>query len=306
MPHADRFVAAFAVLPVLAAPALALGGCSGRGSAPAPTSAAPVVIAAGLLDTLARERGLGREQALNLAVEDALLARQLELADPTLAGWIEQTVLAQQLLGVLAGEARAAGPPTDAEVRELTEARFWELDRPRMVRVVHAIVLSPKEDPEARALADRIGQATRGAQTPEEFQARARAVPAEKFTVKVEALLPVTEDGRAVDPDRPPPIGPAVQHFNQVFAAAAQRLQRPGEMSPVVHTVFGYHVLYLISIVEPRQPTLDERRALLHDEIMKARAKALTTALLDRLRRELAPQQERSALASMQALGAER
>jgi hypothetical protein len=283
---------------------IALAGCSAGVEAPAPREAtAPVVIEESVLGAIAGQRGLSREQSLELAVEDALLARELTATEPALAHWVERVVLARQLLGALLEEAKASGPVTEAEVREISEARFWELDRPRLVRVVHAVVLSPKEDAEARALADRIEQATRGVTTAEDFKARARAVPAGKFTVKVEVLPPVAEDGRAVDPERPPPLGPAVQHFDQSFAVAAHRLSRPGELSPVVYTPFGYHVMYLTEVIEPHQPTLDERRALLHDEIMKARAKALSTALLDRLRRELLPQQERSALGTMQALG---
>lgn len=297
MPPVERLLRAAATLTV--------AGCAAADAPPPQSSSASVVvIAESELGAIARERGLSREQSLELAVEDALLARQLEVADPALARWVERVVLARQLLGALTEEARSAGPPSEAEVREITEARFWALDRPRMVRVVHAVVLSSKEDPEARALADRIAQATAGAPTPQEFQARAGAVAAEKFTVKVEVLLPVAPDGRAVDPERPPPAGPGVQHFNGSFAAAAQLLQRPGEQSPVVHTPFGYHVMYLIGVIEPHQPALDERRALLHDEIMKARAKALSTALLARGRSELVPQQERSALGAIQTLGA--
>ena len=286
---------------------VALAGCSAGVEGPAPQrSIAPVVIDESVLGAIAAQRGLSREQSLELAVEDALLARELVTTEPALAHWVERTVLARQLLGAVLEEAKASGPVSDAEVREISEARFWELDRPRLVRLVHAVVLSSSEDPEARALADRIAQATTAVTTAEDFKARARAVPAGKFTVKVEVLPPVAEDGRAVDPERPPPLGPAVQHFDGSFAAAAQRLTRPGELSPVVHTPFGYHVMYLTQVIEPHQPTLDERRALLHDEIMKARAKALSTALLDRLRRELLPQQERSALGTMQAFGAER
>ena len=91
-----------------------------------------------------------------------------------------------------------------------------------------------------------------------------------------------------------------MQHFDRDFAAAAQRLTRPGEQSPVVRTRFGYHVLYLVKVIEPKQPSLDERRALLHDEIMSQRATALAAALLEQQRRELQPSQSRSAIASMQ------
>ena len=65
-------------------------------------------------------------------------------------------------------------------------------------------------------------------------------------------------------------------------------------------------MILLISVIEPNQPSLDERRTLLHDEIMTQRAQALSSALLAEKRRELMPEQERSALASMGQLSSAR
>ena len=282
---------------------LALASCSSERPAPAPqarSTATEVRIAASTVEAIARERGTTPEEALRLGGEDALLARELGEQDPERASWLERVVLARQLLALFSEEARAGGPPTDAEVQAITEARFWELDRPRMVQVVHAVVLSTEEDPEARALAERIGTATSHTTGPREFLAAARAVEAGRHRVRAESLPPVTLDGRAVDPASPPPTGPAVQHFDQDFTAAAHRLTRPGEQSPVVRSGFGYHVLQLVKVIEPKQPSLDERRALLHDEIMSQRATALAAALLEQQRRELQPTQSRSAIASMQ------
>jgi peptidyl-prolyl cis-trans isomerase C len=259
-----------------------------------------ITISTSVIDAIRREYGISREQALERASEDALLASQVAARES--GRWIERVVFARQVLGALGEEARAGGPPTDAEISAITEARFWDFDRPRMVAVAHAVVLSTEEDAEARALAERIRSATAHALTNVEFEAAASAVEAGRFTVTVEELQPVAPDGRAVDPAFPPPAGPAVQHYDGDFAAAAQRLTRPGELSPVVRTAFGYHVLYARSIIEPKQPSLDERRALLHDEIMSQRATALSAALLERQRRELAPEQSRSALAVMQQL----
>jgi peptidyl-prolyl cis-trans isomerase C len=294
--------------------ALAVAGCSSPSAAPGQQNhgvaqghvtaqrdvAAEVSVPPSALDGIARERGIGREQALELGEEDALFAQHLSERDPQRASWLERVVLARQLLAAFAEAAEAGGPPTDAEVQAITDARFWELDRPRMVQVVHAVVLSADADPEAKALAERIAGATSQASDATAFLAAARAVEAGRFSVKAESLPPVTPDGRAVDPAAPPPAGPAVQHFDHDFTAAAQRLTRPGEQSPVVRSAFGYHVLYLVKAIEPRQPSLDERRALLHDEIMSQRATALAAALLEQQRRELQPSQSRSAIASMQ------
>jgi hypothetical protein len=285
--------------------ALTLGSCSGGGTTAAagrPRESTTVVVDAKALAAIASERGVTPEQALSLGAEDALIAQHLRDGQPELARWIERVVLARQLLAALGEEAKAGGPPTEAEVNAISEARFWELARPRMVQVVHAVVLSQEENPAARALAERIGSATSQVKTAADFQAAAQAVPADGLSVKVESLPPLALDGRAVDPSFPPPAGPAVQHMNGDFAAAAQRLARPGDQSPVVRTPFGYHVLYLVSVIEPKQPSLDARRALLHDEIMSQRATALSSALLEQQRRELSPEQSRSALATMAGL----
>jgi parvulin-like peptidyl-prolyl cis-trans isomerase-like protein len=260
------------------------------------------VVDAHALAAIARERGVTPEQALSLGTEDALIAQHLRDGQPELARWIERVVLARQVLSVLGEEAKAGGPPTDAEVQAISEARFWELARPRMVRVIHAVVLSPEENPAARALAERIGRATSQVKSAADFETAAKAVPADGLSIKVESLPPLALDGRAVDPSSPPPAGPAVQQMDRDFAAAAQRLARPGDQSPVVRTPFGYHVLYLVAVIEPNQPSLDARRGLLHDEIMSQRATALSSALLEQQRRELSPEQSRSALATMAGL----
>jgi len=286
---------------------LVLGGCSGGpGAVSDRPPADEVVVFESVLATIMRERGVPRERALELGVEDALLARELRARQPELGRWLERVVLARQTLGALLEDAKAGGPPTDAEVQELSAARFWEFDRPRMVQVAHAVVVSRDENPAARALAERIGKATAGIADVEKFKAAAEAVPAESFTVKVEMLTPVTADGRAVEPKQPPPAGPPVQHLDPLFSTAAAQLEHPGDQSGVVRSQFGYHVILLLSVIPPQQPSLDERRALLHDEIMRQRASALSETTLERQRRELVPQQERSALAAMQVLGAGR
>ena len=218
---------------LLAASLSALACSSGPDSpaARAPGSAT-VSIAAGVVGAIERERGVTRQEALELATEDALFAFDLRARQPLVARWIERTVLAREVLAALGDEARAGGPPTDEEVEAISAARFWELARPRMVQVMHAVVLSSEEDEAARGLAQQIAAATRVTKTSEQFQKAATGVPAGKLKVKVENLPPLALDGRAVDPARPPPAGPGVQHFDADFSAAAQRLSAPGDRAP--------------------------------------------------------------------------
>lgn len=252
---------------------------------------------------LAQARELRPERALELATEDVLLASALSRERPALARWLERLALARALLLALGEEAKALGPATDAEILDLSMRRFWELDRPPMVQIAHAVVLSSDEDPAARALAERIAQAVSSAQSQADFLQKAKAVPTDGSSVKVESLPPVTPDGRAVDPDKPPPAGPGVQIFDAEFAAAAHRLERVGQLSPVVRTPFGYHVLYLLRKIEPLTPSLDERRRTLHEEILAKRASELQTALLARERQATPPEQERAAVRLMEGMG---
>ena len=279
---------------------------SGQRQGEAARAAADVLVDERVIAELASARQLSPERALELVTEDALLASELSRTRPSLGRWLERVAMARAMLGTLGEEAKAAGPPTDEEILDLSQRRFWEIDRPPMAQVSHAVVLSSNESAEARALAERIATAVSSAQSAADFQEKAKAVRAEGLSVRVESLPPVTEDGRAVDPDRPPPAGPPVQMLDAQFAAAAHRLERVGQISPVVRTSFGYHVLYLVRRIEPRVSSLEERRRSLHDEIMTRRASELQQSLLAREREAAAPEQERSALGWMEGLAVTR
>ncbi|MEO8177515.1 MAG: peptidylprolyl isomerase [Deltaproteobacteria bacterium] len=255
-----------------------------------------------MLTQLEQSLGVTPEHARELLTEDALLATELRRTDPALAASLERVGLARALARSLVEEAGRSGAPTDSEVEQLTRARWWELDRPRMVEVLHAVVVTESENLEAEALARDIAQAVAGSKDGVEFERAAKAVPARNFTVKVEALSAVTRDGRAIDPARPPPLGPGEQHFALEFAVAAQALDHPGQLSPVVRSPFGYHVLYCLRIIEPEQPTLSERRKLLEPEVLQRRALASQALLLEHQRLESTPEQARSAIRSIAQL----
>jgi hypothetical protein len=208
-------------------------------------------------------------------------------------------VLARQVSRLLLEQARSGGPPSESEVELLTRERWWELERPRMVAVTHAVVLSEGENVEAEALARRIAEAVQNTASASDFQSAAGAVPAGSYTVKVETLPPVTGDGRAIDPEQPPPVGPPETHFEVAFAAAALALDHVGQLSSIVRSSFGYHVLRADRILEPRQPSLRERTELLGPEVLQRRALKAQTELLERQRQESRPEQSRSARLAM-------
>ena len=281
--------------------------CSGEASQqekdlPAQRGSQPLHVDRGVVTRLQDTLAVSPERAQELAAEDALLASELLRREPELAHSLERVVLARTLARTLLVEAEQGGPPTDGELQQLTSERWWELDRPRMVEVTHALVLSETENLEAEALAGRIAQVVAPATSAEEFERLARTITSDHYTIKVEQLPPVTADGRALDPSKPPPAGPSEQHFAPEFAAAAQALDHVGELSKVVRSPFGYHVLRATRIIEPQRPSLDERRVMLKPEVLQRRALAVQAQLLERQRKESQPEQARSALQAMAQL----
>jgi hypothetical protein len=266
---------------------------------PASTGARSLRLDGRVVTQLEQNLGVTPARASELAVEDALLAGELARREPALAHALSRVVLARQLARQLLEDARSAGPPSESEVEELTRERWWELDRPRMVAVVHAVVLSEDENLEAEALARRIASAVQNSTSSEEFQNAARSVPGGNYTVRVETLPPVTRDGRAIDPEKPPPAGPSEAHFSEEFAEAALALDHVGQLSPIVRSSFGYHVLRAERIVEPRQPSLRERTQLLEPQVLQRRSLAAQTQLLEQQRQETRPEQLRSARLAM-------
>lgn len=178
------------------------------GNAPSVEDLPPGVVARVGSDDIS-SRGVGqvaaaqritREQALDRMVADALFAAEARDRFPATVAAAERGAAARALLEELQRAARAAGPPTDTEVQQVTERRWWDLDRPPSVKVTHAVVRvkKPVDDSAARELAERIAKATVGAESAADFEKRATAVPANGLTVLVEHLPPVTEDGRVV------------------------------------------------------------------------------------------------------------
>ncbi len=166
--------------------------------------AGSAVVPASLVGGVAARRSIPVTAAVDALVADALLAQgaraqHLETR-PDLAGEIV-AVRAQDTVRALRDRTVDVGPPTDAEVAELTDLHWQQVDVPESLEVVHAVALRPqKPDPageaRARAVAAAIEQAVVFATSKEDFETRAKAVPHDGVEVKVEALPPFAEDGR--------------------------------------------------------------------------------------------------------------
>src|SRR5262249_24000940 len=156
------------------------------------------------------------------------------------------------------------------EVAAATARHFVTLDRPETFRVIHAVVKLPEKADtataaRARALADRLWEQVAHAKDEQDFRTRAESLPDRGgLDVTVEPLKPGTADGRGADPTQPTP---EIETYVLPFARAASRLSERGQISNVVTTEFGFHVLMLLERLPPHVVPLEERRRMLRKEI---------------------------------------
>ena len=242
-------------------------------------------IALSTVARIARAQHLGPGPALDRAISDALFAAAARVDDPdgSALPTVERAAWARALLESLKAEALARGPVTDAEVAQLTALHWQDLDRPETVRTTHAVarVEHPEQDARARAVAQAIWEAERGVSDPREFIRIAQAIPHEGIDVRVEALPPVTRDGRIYYPEGAPPGSPS-DRFDADFASAAAALS-VGRFSEPKKTVFGYHVILCEARLPAQRLALEERRAHVRDEALANRADRSKQELLARL-----------------------
>ena len=252
------------------------------------------------IDTVARIAHAQRippAAARDFALSDARYAAgaRVALEGSDVVPVLERAAWSRALLERFQTDAAAAGPPSDAEVAQLTELRWQDLDRPETVRTTHAVaqVQKPEQDAPARALAQRILEAVRGTTDPQEFIRLAQAVPHEGLELHAERLPPVTRDGRLYYPDGAP-AGAAGQRLDADFSAGAFAVP-VGKISELVKSSFGYHIILCEARLPELRVPLEQRRALLADEVAKGRAEREKQELLERLSRTTAVAVARSA-----------
>jgi peptidyl-prolyl cis-trans isomerase C len=164
--------------------------------------------------------------------------------------------------------------------RELIEAAY-KLNHDRyvheeLVRVSHIVALaSDKHGAEhhrkARSLAHRVHRiAVSGPLSAKEFKEIGALVNKDDATVEVRA------EGPYLSPRPPARLVPA-------FLNAAFKLSKPGEISPILQTSYGYHVIYLEAKIPPRNDPLDR----VEDEIREKVFKQARTQAFDRWAEQL-------------------
>jgi hypothetical protein len=292
-------------LPLCLAISIASVACKPEGASLGADLPSGVVATAGeqlvsgaLVERISAAQHLKVRPALDAALSDAVYA-----AEAVARGGIlreehaRRIALARVFLESLREEARRQGPPTDDEVRTLTESRFWDFDRPEMRRTTHAVIefKNPKKEAAAREAAEAVAAAVAGATDAKTFRAQASRVKPEKLTVRVEDLEPVTSDGRAVDPKAPPPPGQEVARYAAEFCAAVFAIPEVKAQSPIVRTGFGYHVILLTEVIPAQRIEFEKRRSKVVEEVLTRRAQAILDPLRERLRGETPWSVERSA-----------
>lgn len=111
------------------------------------------------------------------------------------------------------------------------------------VDVKHVLISTEKRsDAEAKALAEKVRKEALA--NPKDFDALVEKYSDDTSKAVNHGLMTDATDKKYV----------------QEFREAAGKLTTPGEISPVVHTSFGYHVLELVSRKPPRQQTFEEVR----------------------------------------------
>lgn len=243
-------------------------------------------IAVATVAAVASAQGIAPRAALERVLADASFALGSRAASPTfVAASLERAALARSLLERLAERARQAGPPTADELHEIVRERWVELDRPEAVRVAHVVVI--KSDTAraaaARRLAEKLLATVEPALSDDDFIALARAVPADGFDVRAERLPPVTADGRTFERQGDGFVA-LPSSFDPSFARAANGLERPGQLSQVVESTFGFHVIRLQARLPAHTVAPAELGQLLAAEALARRAAGLRRELLEQLR----------------------
>jgi peptidyl-prolyl cis-trans isomerase C len=242
-----------------------------------------IAIPASLVASVAIAQSAEPPRALGFLVDDALAAAGARATGLDQTPEVKRATtasLARLVVLRLRSEARNGGPPSDAEVDEVTKAHWLEVDLPERLRVIHAVVIEPKKpalDAAAGALAQALAATEADATSADDFEARAKALPHEGLELKVERLDPFLADGRiavpfagTLDPD---------------FVRGAVPLA-PGATTGIVRSKFGWHVIRMIERLPEHRVPFEERRTLFAEEVEATRARRAFERLVGQLAKD--------------------
>ena len=187
-----------------------------------------------------------------------------------------------------------APQPTDDEVKAWYDNHQADYQRPEMIQVQDLFLTADSKDAAKR---------------------KARSAEAEKLRAKAKALKPDDEAGfsalvKASSDDaltkqlggdlRLMPTTDLEARYGPEVGQAAKALQSAGDLSPVVATDKGFHLLRLKSRVPARVQTLEEVKMQIRNRLYSERRTAASDELLKRLKTESGYTVDEAALAQIQ------
>ncbi len=209
-------------------------------------------------------------------ITQILLTRQL--ADAGVAKGLDKDPVVKHAMEMSAENVIGAQTIMDfrdkldvGDVEKLARERYnadpTAFDTPVHVTVHHILIdLNTRSDDEAKALAEKI---------------RTRAA-----TEDFEALVMEFSD----DPSKAANKGlindASSNRMDRYFAQSADLLRKPGELSPVTKSQFGYHVIKLDKREESRRRSYDEVRLTLIDNLRNGLTEQKVKEYVDQLRSE--------------------
>jgi len=210
--------------------------------------------------------------------------------DPEVVETFKKTLAQKALQQAL---EKGAPQPTDDEVKAWYDAHLADFQRPEMLQLQDLFLSADSHDAARR---------------------KSRLAEAEKLRAKAHALKPDDEAGfaalvKASSDDaltkssggdlRPMPLTDLTARYGAEVAEAAKALQAVGDISPVVTTDKGFHIVRLKARVPAHTLPLDDMRAQIKNRLFSERRAGASDALMTRLKTQSGYTLDEAALAQI-------
>lgn len=216
----------------------------------------------------ARAAGTSPEQALAELVRSELVAQAADDRGLYTDGQVQEAgkreMVRRFLQDTFEKEVTPENTITEQMVKKAYNRNLGRMVHPLLKDVQHIVFQTQNDDEQVRALAEQLRTRALQQKTVQEF-ARLRdefVSAANRYGAPARTEHLVTaRTGTTVEP----------------FARAAFDLKRPGEVSPVVRTSYGYHVIWLVQDVPPENVSLAQATPKIRADLFPAqRARAFT------------------------------